>query len=70
MKASGGVCIVPGMEYVLSKCRVFLLSLLFYGRCWVRALNGMDVDLGLTELTFQQRGETKLVKTNKQTKLL
>lgn len=53
---------MPGMEYLLSKCRVFLLSLLFYGRCWVRALNGMDVDLELTEHTFQQRGETKLVK--------
>ena len=40
------------MEYMLSKCRVFLLSSLFYGRCWVRALNEADVDLELTELTF------------------
>ena len=30
--------------------------------CQVRALNEMDVDLELTELTSWQRGEIKLVK--------
>lgn len=51
-EAYEGGCIVPGTQYLLSKCHVFLLSLLVYARHWVRAMNKRDVDSELTELTF------------------